>query len=267
MRLGFVGSGPGADLMERYVFPGLPRAPRGHDDFTFRLEHGDGGFKIDRDGARYGSAGGPDEAMVALQQAIDERVVQNAAGFAFVHCGAVGLDGAAALLIAASGQGKSTLVAALAPHVEYYSDEYAAIDSGGRLHPYPRSLLLRSGQPRQRPVTPLELGGRVARGPAEIRFVLEIPYAPGASVNPMQAVPVEQSVALQVLLKSTPQALEEHPSIFGALARVAAGARAFSGVRGEAEAAAREISKMFIGQRTAGPERGETRIAPHPSKD
>jgi hypothetical protein len=163
------------------------------------------------------------------------------------------MGGAAALLIAASGHGKSTLVEELAGGAwgtDYYSDEYAAIDPEGRLHPYPRSLLLRSGRPSQHPVTPEELGASVAAGPAEIRLVLQVPYDSQESVNGIRVTPLGQSEALHLLLKSTPQALEDHPGIFGNLAKVAARARTYTGVRGEAPEAARAILKLLTSSTT-----------------
>jgi hypothetical protein len=244
LHLGFTASaGRAAELVERYMFPPLHRSPERAEDISFRLEDDSEGFRISRGGAVYACAAGSDEALVLLQQAVDEYVVQHASGFAFVHCGAVGVGGDAVLLIASSGHGKSTLVEELAGRADYYSDEYAAIDADGKLHAYPRSLLLRSGRPVQHPVTPLELGARVAVGPAEIRLVLEIPYHRGESG--IRVAPLEQSEALHLLLKSTPQALEDHPGIFSRLAKVAARARAYNGTRGEARDAARAILELL----------------------
>ncbi|HXP84484.1 MAG TPA: hypothetical protein VN841_07180 [Bryobacteraceae bacterium] len=249
LRLGFsASSGPAAALIERYVFPTLPRKPPRPEDLSFGLESDGSGFRIDREGAEYATAAGADEALVSLQQAVDEHVVQHAAGFAFVHAGAVGVGGAAALLIASSGHGKSTLVKELAGGAwgaDYYSDEYAAIDPEGRLHPYPRSLLLREGRPAQHPVTPQELGARVAAGPAEIRLVLQVPYAPDEGHIGIRVTPLAQSEALHLLLKSTPQALDYHPAIFGSLTKVAARARTYTGVRGESPKAARAILELL----------------------
>ena len=216
LRLGFSASpGRAADLLDRYVFPGLPRNPLSLADTAFELEEVAGGFRICQDAAEYARTNGDDEAganeaVVLLQQAVDQHVVHHAPGFAFVHCGVVGAGGAAALVIADSGHGKSTLVEELvgsAWRADYYSDEYAAIDAAGRVHAYPRALLIRAGRRRQHPVAPQELGARVAAGPAEIRVVLELPYAAEDGPAGVRLTALEQSEALHLLLQSTPQAL------------------------------------------------------------
>lgn len=57
--------------------------------------------------------------------------------FVFVHAGVVGWNGRAIILPGKSGVGKSNLVRALINSgATYYSDEYAAIDSKIRIHPY-----------------------------------------------------------------------------------------------------------------------------------
>jgi hypothetical protein len=89
------------------------------------------------------------------------------------------------------------------------------------------------------------LGAHVAAGPAEIRLVLEVPYSSEEGVRGIQVAPMGQSEALHLLLRSTPQALEDHPGIFGNLAKVVARARTFTGARGEARDAARAILEML----------------------
>ena len=66
---------------------------------------------------------------------------------AFVHAGAVVVDGAAVLLVGDKGHGKTTLTLALAARgLALASDELAAVDvRTGLVHPVPRALSIRRG--------------------------------------------------------------------------------------------------------------------------
>ena len=228
--------------MGRHVFPSLVRGPLESCDRVFDLPN-----ESDDESA---------DAYVRLQQEIDDHVVRHASGFAFVHSGVIGVGDAAALLIAPSGHGKSSIVEELVARArvdppvdqcaDYYSDEYAAIDARGWVHPYPRSLLVRRGNPTQRPVTPHELGARVATAPAQVRLVLEAPHS-AEETTPLRITPLDQGAALQLLLKNTPQPIEDFPGIFGPFTKVAGQARSYSGIRGEAPVAARAILDLLSG--------------------
>jgi hypothetical protein len=273
LRLGFSASpGPAMDLVERYVFPGLPRhalnaAEAAIGETVFHLEEWEHGFRVFRQAIEYTSTQYQNQAperaaqraMVWLQQAVDEHVTEHATGFTFVHAGVIGLGGAAAMLVGSSGHGKSTLVADLIGSARrarpagkrdgfsatYFSDEYAAIDEQGLVHPYPRALLVRAGQPEQHPVLPLDLGAQVAGGAAEIRLILNLPYRDQAQIH---MTPVGQSEGLRLLLENTPHVLEDSPPLFKQLARVAGGARTFIGVRGDAPEAGDAILELLRAQ-------------------
>ncbi len=61
-----------------------------------------------------------------------------------VHAGVIAWNGRVALLPGASQAGKTTLVTELLKRgTVYYSDEYALLDTEGRVHAYPRALMLR----------------------------------------------------------------------------------------------------------------------------
>ena len=71
-------------------------------------------------------------------------VAEYAPRHVFVHAGVVGWKGRAIVIPGMSFSGKSTLVAELLrAGATYYSDEYAAIDEHGRVHPYARDLKIR----------------------------------------------------------------------------------------------------------------------------
>ncbi|HEY3997747.1 MAG TPA: hypothetical protein VGO93_02700, partial [Candidatus Xenobia bacterium] len=98
-----------------------------------------------------------------------------------VHAGVVGWRGRAMLFPATSQGGKSTMVEYLVRHgAEYYSDEYAAIDPVGRVHPWPRWLSLRQPGGKVRRVRPTRPG----QDPLPIGLVLLTRYQEGAHFTP-----------------------------------------------------------------------------------
>ncbi len=65
----------------------------------------------------------------------------------FIHAGVVARNGAAIILPGKSFSGKTTLVKELIrAGAVYYSDEYAVLDSWGRVHPFLRPLEVRSDE-------------------------------------------------------------------------------------------------------------------------
>ena len=107
---------------------------------------------------------------------------------AFVHCGAVRWKGHAIVVPGESGTGKSSLVAELVRlGAQYYSDEYALLDSRGRVHPYHLPLRLDAPDTDEwdfRRVPLEDLGGRKAVVPAPIGLALLTSYREGASWRP-----------------------------------------------------------------------------------
>ncbi len=237
-----------SDAVERYLFPWLPRLPLLSGDkvsapsLTFRIEQDSLGVFIFRDDGSHIAAASIETAIPLLQGAIDEAIVLRASDFAFVHAGVVAVKGGAILLPGLSHAGKSTLVAELVRRgATYFSDEYAVIDADGSVHPYPRALMLRNGEPEQRAVLPSQLAASVGSGGVPARLILLLKYAPGES---FQVRKLNHSEALITLLQSTPQVLADAPQIFAPLGRVAASAVTYTGVRGEAHLAADRILAM-----------------------
>jgi hypothetical protein len=83
----------------------------------------------------------------------------------FVHAAAVALQERAAILVAPSGTGKSTLTLALMQAgFDYLSDELAPIELARmKVHPYPRAICLKAAPPRpyRLPAGTLDTGGRL----------------------------------------------------------------------------------------------------------
>ena len=237
-----------SDAVDRYLFPWLPRLPLVSLDnvsatsLTFRMEQHSGGILIFRDDNSEITAETIETAIPLLQSAIDEAIVVRASHFVFVHAGVVAVAGGAILLPGLSHAGKSTLVAELVRRgATYFSDEYAVIEADGSVHPYPRAIMLRNGEPEQRAVLPSQLAASIGAGGVPARLILMLQYTAGES---FQVRKLNHSEALMTLLQSTPQVLADAPYIFAPLGRVAASAVTFTGVRGEAELAADRILAM-----------------------
>jgi hypothetical protein len=99
----------------------------------------------------------------------------------------VGWKGKAVIFPARSFKGKTTLVAALCDQgAEYYSDEYAILDSKGTLFPFPRDLSLRNFHlPNDEvEVSPEFLGIKVGTVPLSVGAVIISKFEPDASWLP-----------------------------------------------------------------------------------
>ena len=112
---------------------------------------------------------------------------EHAKDWVFVHAGVVGWKGRAIVIPASSFRGKSTLVTELVRNgAEYYSDEYAILDSDGLVHSFPRDVTLRffEGGFHEKMVAPEMLGGREGTRPIPIGMVLLTEFADGAAWDP-----------------------------------------------------------------------------------
>jgi len=88
----------------------------------------------------------------------------------FVHAGVVGWKGQGIVIPGRSYSGKSTLVAELVrAGATYYSDEYAVLDTRGRVHPFIKPLELREeGEFSQTKISAAELGGQSGTKPLPV---------------------------------------------------------------------------------------------------
>ncbi len=86
------------------------------------------------------------EVIQAFESELERFVALTARTRLFVHAGVVGWRDCAILLPGRSFSGKTTLVTAMVrAGASYYSDEYAVLDSRGRVHPYPKPPSIREG--------------------------------------------------------------------------------------------------------------------------
>lgn len=148
------------------------------------------------------------EAMVpALVQLGDHLMIhvgECAPDFVFIHAGVVAWQGRALLLPGVSHAGKSTLVAELVrAGATYYSDEFALLDSRGRVHPFARDLRMRRpGKSDQTPVSVAQLEGHAGTEPVRVAMIAFTEFAENACWAPEPLSPGR--AVLELLLHSLP---------------------------------------------------------------
>jgi hypothetical protein len=247
VRLAVVSDCPAtAAVLDRYVLPWLPRTTTAglpsERCVEVRRSGETGQLEILIDGVLADAVPDPLAAIPTVQRALDEALVQHQSAVAVVHGGVVAHGGGAILLPGSTGAGKSTLVAELVRQgARYFSDEYALIDDAGRVHPYPRPLLLRDGSSTTRAVLAADLGGSVGRGPMSAALILGLRHAGGVTFS---LEPMSQGDGVLLLLRNTPQALVDQPWILRHLERAVEGATCYTGRRGEAREAAAAILRL-----------------------
>ena len=170
----------------------------------------------------------------------------------FVHAGVVGWKGQAIVIPGRSYSGKSTLVAELVrAGATYYSDEYAVLDSRGRVHPFSKPLELREeGEFTQTKITVAELGGHSGTKPLPVGLVLMTQFKSGARWRPRKLTPGR---GVLELLFNTVSARRSPERALATLQRVTAQAEVLKGVRGNAtevvDALLRRVSGSQNGKR------------------
>ena len=151
----------------------------------------------------------------------------------FVHAGVVGWKGQAIVIPGRSYSGKSTLVAELVrAGATYYSDEYAVLDSRGRVHPFLKPLELREeGEFTQTKITAAELGGHSGTKPLPVGVVLMTQFKSGARWRPRK---LTAGRGVLEMLFNTVSARRSPERALATLQRVAEQADVLKGVRGNA---------------------------------
>jgi hypothetical protein len=192
-----------------------------------------------------------DVALRMLDAQIRLYVAAHSRDWIFVHAGVVARDGKALVIPGESFSGKTTLVVALVElGASYYSDEYAVLDSQGRVHPYPRPLSIRGengAATRERPVD--QLGGVAAQASAELVAVAVTRYRPGTRWQPRRLSAGEGVLAL--LANTVPAQTRPRESL-RALSRAVAGAMVLEGDRGEAGPTAASLLRELTALTSAG---------------
>jgi hypothetical protein len=229
------------DLLDRYIFPSVPRRQPANEahDLHIRLEDEDGASRLFVDDVEVASAAHSHELLRKLIDCLDTALVPRLKDLHAVHAGAVLVRGRALLFAGASHSGKSSLVHEFSRRgVVCFSDEYALIDPEGRIHAYPRVLLVRNGGRDQFPV----VHGSIAHDPAPVGWIFTLQYASAGSWSVDQ---VPQSMALLSLLQNTPHELDKRPQMVNAFQRAVNGAACYAGQRGEVADAVDRILKLI----------------------
>jgi hypothetical protein len=158
----------------------------------------------------------------------------------FVHAGVVGWRGRAIVIPGRSFSGKSTLVAELVRlGATYYSDEYAVVDSNGKIHPYPKPLSIReNGSTKQRRCPVEQFGGKAGSRPLPAGLVLVGKYRPEGQWRPRR---VSAGMGALALLSNTVSARTSPESALDALKKLVTNAMVLKGDRGEAKHLAHRI--------------------------
>ena len=156
---------------------------------------------------------------------------------AFIHAGSVAVGNRVIVLPGSSFAGKTTLVAELVRRgASYLSDEYAVLDSDGRVHPYPKPLSIRppnatlysSDSPTETPAS--ALGAVTATGDLRVGLIVATSYRPGAKWSPQRRSPAHGAV----LLMSNALAARHDPKrVLQAVRRAAADTVTLEGERGD----------------------------------
>jgi hypothetical protein len=176
-------------------------------------------------------------ALGILDAQMRMHIAVHAPDHVFVHAGVVGTREHAIVLPGRSFAGKTTLVAALVrAGAEYWSDEYAVLDSDGLVHPYPKPLSVRVDNTRETKEQPVQsLGGRAGDRPLPVALIAFTSYRPRALWTLRDCTPGEGAVKL---LEHAIAARSRPAQVFAAVRRAATDAAVLAGERGDADEAA-----------------------------
>ncbi len=185
------------------------------------------------------------QALAVLESELRQSLAARSTQRTFVHAGVVGWHGKAIVVPGRSRSGKTTLVAELVrAGASYLSDEFAIIDSRGRVHPFPKPLSIRGAGGCDLHVSrpsAEDLGGRSGKAPLPIGLVVLATHAPGAEWQPQTLTPGQ--AVIEMLAHTVPARLRPAASL-QALERAVGRATVLKGERGEAAPVARRLLQL-----------------------
>jgi hypothetical protein len=174
------------------------------------------------------------QAIDAFESDLQLYVAEMSPRRLFVHAGVVAWRGKAVVIPGKSFSGKSTLTSELVrAGATYYSDEYAVLDSSGRVHHYARPLSIRENGHLEKPkkYDVEALGGRAGNRPLPVGLVVVSKYKPGAKWRPRRLSAGEGALEL---IANTVSARRDPEKVLSTLDRVVAAAPVLKGFRGDA---------------------------------
>src|SRR3954453_19255702 len=224
-----------AELLSRVLAmlpPGRPcdSVPEDHE---FRLFTADGvSYWAQGPGESLPGSSDLDVALGVLDSQLRTFIAMAAPDHVFVHAGVVAFDDHAVIIPGPSFSGKTTLVAAcVRAGALYYSDDLAALDRDGLVHPYPKPLSMRVNGFSQIDHDVTTLGGTAGTRALPVGSIVFAQYRPGAAWRPYLLSPGD---AVLSLLSNAAQAHRRPAEVLSALRRAVDGALVLEGERGDA---------------------------------
>jgi hypothetical protein len=187
-----------------------------------------------------------DSVLEAMERHLHLHVAEHAPRRVFVHAGVIGWNNRAVVIPGRTLSGKSTLVAAfLRAGATYYSDEFAVVDSLGRIHPYPQAISLRDRNYVSTKIEPADFPAPTGSRALRAALILVTHHRDGQQRWRLrEASPGEGMLAL---LANTVSARREPRRALRTLRNLLDGARVLKGARGEADAVvARLIRQGYL---------------------
>jgi hypothetical protein len=222
------------DRLLEILPPGWRPCAEANVDYRLAIlgdEHGS--YAAENDGTLMINSVSLDVALQTLDSAMRMRIARQSPDRIFIHAGVVGHARGALLVPGSSFSGKTTLVAALVrAGATYYSDEYAALDYDGLVHPYPKPLSLRGEDQQQRDHHVESLGGTPGHHALPVRAVVITTYRPGTKWAPQ---PIQAGNGALALVAHAVPAQDRPAATLRAATRAVEGALVLKGDRGEAE--------------------------------
>ncbi len=204
-----------------------------------------------RDAQRLARSLDLDEVRRAFDRDLSMLIGESARRRVFVHAGVVGFGGRAVVVPGKSFFGKTTLIQALvAEGGVYYSDEYAVLDSRGRVFPWAEPLSIRKDGARKRGEShsPKSLGIIAGKAALPVRLVVLTSFEKGRRFRPRRVTPAAGTLGL---LEHTLPARKRPRASLVALTSAVSDALVIRGTRGDAGEAAQAIVRFLDTPRMA----------------
>lgn len=168
------------------------------------------------------------DSISALRRKIQLCIAEHARNRVFIHAGVVGWDGQAIVCPGRSHAGKSTLIRSLlCSGATYYSDEYAVIDTEGRIDPFPLPIHIRSGAPSGVKISPHQTGVDSLKA----GLILFTQFRENRTWKP---TPLTPGQAMLRLLRNSISMRRNPALVLRVLKSITLAAEAYAGERGEA---------------------------------
>jgi hypothetical protein len=152
-------------------------------EYTVSKGQNSSGYRVNRRGSAPLVAADDGEFLFLFEKDLTIELQKMRRDLYFLHAAALGLSDRAFLLVAASGQGKSTTTWALLHHgFQYLSDELAPLDLARlEVQPYPHAICLKDEPPR-----PYSLPDKILR----TRSTLHIPTSQLPNTTVLKPMPL-----------------------------------------------------------------------------